>query len=62
MLADELDFVVGVDTHRDAHVLAAVVAATDAVVAQLSVRARARGYASSSLRRRARAWSARLGG
>jgi len=26
MLADELDYVVGVDTHRDEHVLAVVVA------------------------------------
>jgi transposase len=45
MLADELDYVVGVDTHRVAHVLAAVVAATGAVVAQLSVWVSARGYA-----------------
>jgi transposase len=45
MLADEVDYVVGVDTHRDQHVLAIVVARTGVVVAQRSVRASARGYA-----------------
>jgi transposase len=44
MLADEVDYVVGVDTHRDQHVLAVVAAPASAVVAQLSVRAGARGY------------------
>ena len=38
MLADQVDYVVGVDTHRDEHVLAVVVASTGAVVAQRSVR------------------------
>ncbi len=32
MLADELDYVVGVDTHRDQHVLAIVVVPTGAVI------------------------------
>jgi len=36
MLADELDYVVGVDTHRDEHVLAVVVVPTGALVAQLA--------------------------
>ena len=45
MLADQVDYVVGVDTHRDEHVLAVVVASTGAVVAQRSVAATARGYA-----------------
>jgi hypothetical protein len=45
MLADELDFVVGVDTHRDQHVLSVVAAPTGAVVAQRSVAASGRGYA-----------------
>ena len=44
MLADELDYVLGVDTHRDEHVLAVVAAPAGAVVAQRSVRANARGY------------------
>ena len=44
MLADQVDYVVGVDTHRDEHVLAVVVASTGAVVAQRSVAATARGY------------------
>ena len=45
MLADEVDYVIGVDTHRDEHVLAVVVAPTGAVVARRAVRASARGYA-----------------
>ena len=45
MLADELDYVVGVDTHRDQHVLAVVAAPSGAVVAQRSITAEARGYA-----------------
>ena len=45
MLADQVDYVVGVDTHRDEHVLAVVVAPTGAIVVQRSVRASARGYA-----------------
>jgi transposase len=44
MLADELDFVVGVDTHLDEHVLAVVAAATGAVLARQVVRANERGY------------------
>jgi transposase len=44
MLADELDYVVGVDTHLDEHVLAVVSAATGAVLARRTVRANARGY------------------
>ncbi len=45
MLADELDYVVGVDTHRDQHVLAIVAASTGALVAQRSVPTDACGYA-----------------
>ena len=48
MLADELDYVVGVDTHLDEHVLAVVVAPTGAVVAQRSVHTSARGYAAAA--------------
>ena len=44
MLADQVDYVVGVDTHRDEHVLAVLVAPTGAIVAQRSVGASARGY------------------
>jgi transposase len=44
MLADELDYVVGVDTHRDEHVLAVVSAPTGAVIAEYAVPATARGY------------------
>jgi hypothetical protein len=32
MLADELDYVVGVDTHRDSHALAVVAASSGGVV------------------------------
>jgi hypothetical protein len=45
MLADEVDYVVGVDTHLDEHVLAVVSASAGAVVARCSVPANARGYA-----------------
>ena len=47
MLADELDYVVGVDTHRDQHLLAVVVVPTGAVVAQRPVPATARGYSAA---------------
>jgi transposase len=47
MLADELDYVVGVDTHLDEHVLAVVASPSGAVVAKRSVHASARGYASA---------------
>jgi len=43
MLADEVDYVIGVDTHRDEHVLAVVAAPAGGVVAQRSVRTNARG-------------------
>jgi transposase len=45
MLADELDYVVGVDTHRDRHTLAVISAPNGGTVAQRSVRTNARGYA-----------------
>ena len=55
MLADQVDYVVGVDTHRDEHVLAVVVASTGAVVAQRSVPATvARVCAGAFVRGRAR--------
>jgi transposase len=44
MLADELDYIVGVDTHRDEHVLAVVAAPTGAVLARQVVQANGRGY------------------
>jgi dipeptidyl aminopeptidase/acylaminoacyl peptidase len=47
MLADELDYVVGVDTHRDQHTLAVVAAPTGAVVAKTAVQASACGYAAA---------------
>ena len=63
MLADELDYVIGVDTHRDQHVLAVVVAPTGAVIAQTVGATNARGYADAlalrraSTRRGARVWA-----
>ncbi len=45
MLADELDYVIGVDTHRDQHTLAVVAGGTGAVLAQTVVQTNARGYA-----------------
>jgi transposase len=47
MVADGLDYVVGVDTHLDEHVLAVVAAPTGAVVARRSVRANGRGYSAA---------------
>jgi transposase len=44
MLADELDYVLGVDTHRDEHVLAVVTAPAGAVVARRAIGADGRGY------------------
>jgi len=44
MVADEVEYVIGVDTHRDERVLAVVAAATGAVLARRAVPANARGY------------------
>ena len=45
MVADEVEYAVGVDTHLDEHVLAVVPLPAGAVVAQRVVAANARGYA-----------------
>jgi len=45
MLADEVDYVIGVDTHRDQHAFAVVTSPAGAVVAQTVLRVNARGYA-----------------
>ena len=46
MLADEVDFVVGVDTHRDEHVLAVVACSRRAACSlRRAVRTNGRGYA-----------------
>jgi hypothetical protein len=44
MLADQLDYVVGVDPHRDSHALAVVHVLTGAVVFETTVAANSRGY------------------
>ena len=44
MLADEVDYVIGVDTHRDRHTLAVVAAPTGGVIAQSAVPTDRRGY------------------
>src|SRR3990170_5694984 len=44
MLADELDYVIGVDPHRDTHALAVVLASTGAVVVEANVAASGDGY------------------
>src|SRR6478735_8379010 len=44
MLADELDYVLGVDTHRDEHVMAVVTAPAGAVVAGAAAPTNAYGY------------------
>jgi transposase len=45
MLADELDFVVGVDPHRDSHAIGVLEIRTGAVVFETTVRADSGGYA-----------------
>jgi hypothetical protein len=45
MLADELDFVVGVDPHRDSHALGVVEVRSGVVVFESSVTADSSGYA-----------------
>jgi transposase len=47
MLADELDYVIGADTHRDAHALAVVAAASGGVLAQRQIEANGGGYAAA---------------
>ena len=47
MLADEVDYVIGVDTHRDQHTLALVAAPAGAVLAQTVVPANTRGYSAA---------------
>lgn len=44
MLADELDFVIGVDTHRDAHTLALLCARSGTLLAEAELPASADGY------------------
>src|SRR5438552_6444258 len=44
MLADQLDYVVGVDPHRDSHALAVVDVRTGAVVLEANVAANSDGY------------------
>ena len=44
MLADQLDYMVGVDPHRDTHALAVVHVVTGAVVVEATVRANSNGY------------------
>src|SRR4051812_47533688 len=57
MLAEQVDYVIGVDTHRDQHALAVVVASTGAVVAQHSVGSRRARVSRGGALRGARAWA-----
>jgi hypothetical protein len=45
MLADEVDYVIGVDRHRDQHTLAVVTAPAGGVLAETVIRACTPGYA-----------------
>jgi len=47
MLADQLDYIVGVDPHRDSHALAVVHVLTGALVFETSVVADSGGYAAA---------------
>ena len=55
MLADELDFVIGVHTHRDAHSLALVQAASGGLLREAEIAATAAGYAQALAFGRSRA-------
>lgn len=44
MLADQIDVVIGVDTHQDTHTAAVVSAATGGVIAEITIAASAEGY------------------
>jgi hypothetical protein len=62
MLADQIDVVIGVDTHRDRHALAVVGARTGEVLAELSIDADPAGYRQALARveglgRGRRAWA-----
>ena len=56
MLADQVDYVIGVDTHLDTHELGVVAAWNGGVVARSSQRANPRGYADAVRFVRARSW------
>src|SRR6266436_8584997 len=57
MLADQLDYVVGVDPHRDSHALAVVQVVSGAVLFEAAVAANSDGYANAlNARRPARPW------
>ncbi len=47
MLADQLDYIVGVDPHRDSHALVVVEVVTGAVVFEATVAANSDGYANA---------------
>ncbi len=47
MLADQLDYIVGVDPHRDSHALAVVDVVSGAVVFEATVAASSEGYANA---------------
>ena len=53
MLADQLDYVIGVDPHRDSHALAVVHVLSGAVVFEATVAANSDGYARGAEARRA---------
>ena len=61
MLADQLDYVIGVDTHLEEHVLAVVAVPSGAVAGRRSIAADARGYAAAAFAATAadgaRAWA-----
>jgi transposase len=60
MVAEMVDYVVGVDTHRDEHTLALVEAATEALLARRTVASNGRGYAQALRFAQGQAGGARL--
>ena len=61
MLADQLDYVVGVDSHRDVHALAVIGVPSGIVLFETSIAADGDGYTKAlSPRGRARPWPTRV--
>jgi transposase len=60
MVAETVDYVLGVDTHRDEHTLALVEASTGSLVAQTRLTSNARGYAQALRFARRQASGARV--
>ena len=62
MLAEVVELVIGVDTHKDTHTAAVVTAATGAMIEQVTVPATPAGYQQLLRAGRSAPWPAGVGG